>query len=213
MAFMKSDLLWLVVANILSFSQITTAQDLRDLARDQARRNPGVPLEQPAPPGDYRPKTIEELTKEADLVVLAKLSRLRSYLSASADRVLTDYSIVESRVIAGQLPVLTTQKPGTELPLTLTVFGGEINVDGVVVRGTDNNRDAISDSGQYVLFLRKSRQPGAGRYEIYYGGIFEVLHDKVKPLLKRAAVVFGGTIDASPEEFISRVEASSVQRR
>jgi hypothetical protein len=212
MSFSKFVVWFLMLITTFDVSQIAAAQNLRELARQHAQRNPGVPLEQPAPPGDYWPKTIEELTKEADVVLLAKLSGMRSYLSPTEDRVLTDYTIVEARVIAGRLPTLTSHTPGTVVPLILTVYGGEAIVDGVLIRGTDNDRDAISDGGQYLMFLRRSGHPDAGRYEIYYGAIFEILPETVRPLLKNAALVFKGTVNPRPQDFISQIQ-TSVQGR
>src|SRR5687767_10353831 len=91
----------LILVAIFGFSETAAAQNLRELAREQAIRNPGVPLVQPAPPGDYRPKAIEELAREAVVVLQAKLTRINSYLSSSEDRVLTDYSMLGPNVIAG----------------------------------------------------------------------------------------------------------------
>lgn len=146
-------------------------QNLRDLARQQAVRNPGVPLEQPAPPADYRPKTIEELTREADVVLVGQLVRLKSYLGPSEDRILTDYTVLGAKVLGGRLSRMTQPAPGAIPSLTVTVYGGEATVEGVLVRGTDTNRDPIKDGAQYVVFLKESRSAQAGRYEIYYGGI------------------------------------------
>jgi hypothetical protein len=182
-----------------------TAQSLRELAREQAHRNPGQPIEQPASPGDYAAKTIDNLARESDLVLQGNLSRVKSYLSSNEDRILTDYSISQAHVITGSVPVLPTQKPGSVAPLTLTVYGGEVVIDGVTIRGIDNDRAPIVDGARYVLFLRKARQSGAGRYEIYYGGIFDISDGKVTPLLRQASSVFQGTVDARPEELVERV--------
>jgi hypothetical protein len=48
--------------------------NLREMARERALRDPaswiGAP---PSPPGHYEPKTIEDLTRDADVVVRARL--------------------------------------------------------------------------------------------------------------------------------------------
>ena len=112
------------------------AQNLRELAREQAKRNPGEPLLQPASPAHYEPKTIEELTREASVVVQTTLVQTRSYLGSQADRVLTDYSMVTPKFLVGRAPVLTPSRPGMVPALILTTFGGEVVLDGVTVRGT-----------------------------------------------------------------------------
>ena len=51
------------------------------------------------------------------------------------DRVLTDYSIHVERVLAGSLPARQTQTPGTIVaPLVLTALGGDVTVNGVLIR-------------------------------------------------------------------------------
>src|SRR5262245_24531678 len=93
----------------------TRAQALRDAAREQARKSPGVPLFLTSSPGDYLPKTIEDLTKESEVIVQATLSHMKSYLSADNDRVLTDYDINVEHIFAGGLPTRTAKVPGTVL--------------------------------------------------------------------------------------------------
>jgi len=117
--------------------QSASAQNLREIAHEHARRGDGTPVEHVSSPGDYLPKTIDELTREADVVVRGRLVRGRSYFGPSEDRILTDYSIVEPRVIAGSMPMRSVSTPGVATPeLTLTVFGGEVTVEGVLIRGT-----------------------------------------------------------------------------
>ena len=187
-------------------------QKLRELAREQAMRDPTVVLHLPAAPGDYWPKAIEVVAREADVVLLAKLSRIDSYLNSNEDRILTDYGIREPNVIAGRLLPHTTQVAGPGAPPILTVFGGDTVVEGVRIRATDNNRADIKEGGEYLLFLRHARGGGAGRYEIYYGGVFEIVHGAVTPLLKRAGDVFKGTIDVRLENFITRIQSATAVR-
>jgi hypothetical protein len=190
----------------------TAAQNLRELAREQARQNPGVPLEQPSPPGDYWPKTIDELAREAEVILEARLSRVNSYLGSNEDRILTDYAISEATVIAGRLPVIATRTPGVAVPLIVTVYGGQANVDGVLVRAIDVNREAIKDDGRYLVFLRQSRSAGLGRYEIHYGCIFEIVGDQARPLLRRAEDVYKGTRNASLSDLRERVKRAVRER-
>lgn len=197
---------YLVLFAILCLGGAATAQDLREMARRHARTRPGVPMELPAPPGDYRPKSIEALTREADVVLRATLTRIGSYLSSKEDRVLTDYTITSPRVIAGRLPVLTTRTPGesTRSPV-LTVWGGEVRIEGVWVRGTDGHRDPIENDVEYLLFLRPARMSTPGHYEIDSGGIFEVTPDALRPLLKRGDQIFPEFVEAPPREILERV--------
>jgi hypothetical protein len=176
------------------------------MAREQSIRNPGVPLLIPQAPSDYLPKTIEALARESEVVLLGRMSKVESYLSASGDQVLTDFSILAPQVIAGRLNSLSVPRPGEGVPLILTVWGGEVVVDDVPVRGVKTDGEPIKDGAQYLLFLRQARQSGPGRYEIYYGGAFEIVHSEAKPLLRNADTIFKGTNDTRLTELTSRIQ-------
>jgi hypothetical protein len=91
----------------------------------------------------------------------------------------------------------------------LIVYGGEIVLEGVRVQGIDNNREAIKNGTQYLLFLKEGRGGRSGHYEIYYGGIFEVLNgQKVDPLLKAADRVFESAAGTSLKEMIARIQGA-----
>jgi len=197
---------WIALAFLMSSP--VGAQTLVERAREHARRYPGVPFDLPAAPAEFWPTTIEALTKKSEVVLVARLNRMNSYLNL--DRVLTDYSIREERVIAGSLPARMAQTPGAVVvALILTVWGGEVTVDGLRISGSDSNREPIKHGGQYLLFLMKSRRQEAGRYEIYYGGIFEVVADKVRPLFKQAENVFKGVGGTPVEDLIQQIENAS----
>ena len=135
-----------------------------------------------------------------------------SYLTSNEERILTDYSIQEAHVIAGRLPVLRVQIPGEVAPLILTVYGGEVTVDGLLIRNIDHNLGVIEDGRQYLLFLKPSRSSEAGRYEIYYGGVFEVLQDRVRPLLRGAENIFKGVGGLPIKDLIQQIEKAGQAR-
>ncbi len=210
----KTLLCLLVVGMTLGVSSPAIGQVLLELARAQAIRNPGLPVEIPSGPGEHEPKTVDQLTKEAVAVVQATLSRGASYVGGSSgDRVLTDYLLTAPTLIAGRLPVAVLPSPGTS-PI-LTVYGGEVVLEGVTVRCTDINRAAIKDGAQYLVFLRPSRAPGAAgthSYEIYYDGIFEVSRDQLKPLLKNADYVFPEFLHQRREDLVARIQKAAQPR-
>ena len=53
----------IAVGALVISPRVTAAQNLRELAIEQARKDPAVALEQTAAPSAYRHKTIDELTK------------------------------------------------------------------------------------------------------------------------------------------------------
>jgi hypothetical protein len=191
----------------MGLSAAASGQNLRVMAREHAVRNPGKIMELPAPPGDYLPKTFEELSRESDVVVQGTLVFVRSYLlNPSEDRVLSDYRLASPRVLAGAFDSVLSPTPGPGAPVRIVVYGGEIQLEGVRVRATDYNSAPIVQGQEYLLFLRHSRLKDPGLYEIYYGGIFEVSGTRLKPLLKRGDEVFEGSKNASLPEVIDRVQ-------
>jgi hypothetical protein len=198
----------LVVILVIATPSVNT-QNLRDLAREQARRNPGVTLNYPAPPEDFPKKTLEELTKEASVVVRATLSFKESYLSPREDTILTGYLMRDIEVIGGNLLDLMSQTPGSGVQLVLTVVGGDVRVEGLLIRGTDNNREAIMDDGQYLLFLKESQRSAPGRYVIYNGGIFEVAQNNFKPLVKHPEYVFTDITNGAVVDVIDRIQKAA----
>jgi hypothetical protein len=188
------------------------AQDLRELARGHAKRHPGEPMLQTASPAHYQPKTIEELTRAAEVVVQATLVQARSYVTPDADRVLTDYLIVTPKVLAGRSPVLTPSKAGTAPALILTTYGGEVVLEDVTVRGLGTNREPITSGAQYLLFLMPSRGGQAGQYEICYGGIFAIVGGSARALIRERNRVFKDAVDAPLQSLLDRIQAAAPVR-
>lgn len=211
MSFSREVTYLLVIVAVVVCPEMVGAQNLREMARQQAIRHPGVPLLIPQAPSDYSPKTIEELARESEVVLQGKVSRVGSY-PANDDRVLTDFRILEPQVIAGRLDSASAPRQGPGVPVILTVWGGEVVVEGVPIRGVETNGEAIKDGAQYLLFLRRARQSGPGRYEIHYGGVFEIVAGEAKPLIKNADTIFKGTNDTRLTELISRIQ-TAVQAR
>ncbi len=80
------------------------------------------------------------------------------------------------------------------------------------MRSIDTNRGPIEEGAEYVILLRLSRLPGPGRYEIFYGGIFEVSQGQVKSLLYRPDSAFEGPIGPRLEDLVARIQ-KAVQAR
>jgi len=119
------------------------------------------------------------MAREALLVVEASLWRGESFLAGSdEDRVITEYSIVVTNVLAGEPP----GKNKVSIPLTLTMHRGEVVVEGVVVRNIDTNFGEIVHGAEHLMFLRTSRPPVDGRYEVYNGGIFQIADGHARSL-------------------------------
>ena len=161
--------------------------------------------------------TIEELTAGAEWTVEARLSGARSHVAAAQYDVQTDYRIFPDRVIKGSILVKDV-RPSLPTHPILTVYGGQITIDGVKVLSIDHNMNDERHEGyylkegcRYLLFLR--RFPGRpDRYQLYNGGAFEITDQTVKPLLKGYAEKFKETVEQPYEQIVKRVQQAARNR-
>jgi hypothetical protein len=193
-------------------AEVAAVQRLREMARHHAITRPGTPMPIPAPPADYFPTTIEQVAREAQVILRARLSKTRSYLDSAGDRILTDYRILEPAIVAGHLSSTPSARPGTGPHPTLTVWGGEAVVEGVLVRASDGNREPIEEGKEYLLFLKGSEPLDAARYVVYYGGIFEISETTARPLLRSAETIFKGATDGTLTDLLTRIRAGRTSR-
>lgn len=183
-----------------STSGVATAQTIAE----SARARPGQPVVRGAHP-DLEPVSPERLAVEADLIVEADLVRTRTYLTPDEQYVFTDYRIIPTRVIAGQMSNTAT-KPGQPPDLTLTVKGGNLVVNGIEVQGIDYTLELPKDHGRYLLFLR--RFGTGGIYELVHGAIFEESGTGLRHLLKNKPNAYRDVTDAPRGALIERVQAA-----
>src|SRR3954469_15415538 len=189
-----------------------SAQTLRDRVREFGREHPNAVYRFPRAPVDFAgPQSIEGIARNADVVVQCKLAKGDTRLVAN-EVVVTDYAIAEPLLLAGRLPAQQTSQPGAPTtPMTLTVWGGKMVLEGVRVEALGGY--APKEGSTYVLFLRPARRSTLpNNYELYAEGIFEIDGDRVIPLFRDAINVFGGTIDRDVNAFMARIGAGSTQR-
>jgi hypothetical protein len=177
----------------------------QDSLRERARVSDGKPVGNGVLFEIFR-KSIEDLTNESDVVMVAMLSRGKSYLTPNEEHIHTDYMISDAQVIAGELPALTGA-PGAVIPFVFSMYGGEMIVEGVSVRSV-NHSFATPKDGRHLLFLKR-RGKDNGRYEVHHGGIFAIDAGTVKPLVSGADSVYPGVAGTSASSLVSRIEAAA----
>lgn len=82
---------------------------------------------------------------------------IKSYLGPNEDRILTDYRIILEQLTAGTLPLTTGKTTDRAQPLTLTVYGSDLTLEGVLLSAGNPNCDEIVEGRSYLLFLAHSR--------------------------------------------------------
>ena len=172
-------------------------QYLNELAKAHARSSPGEPLLVLGPVGDAQPKTIPQLTREAEVVFQGRVYLLKTYVGSDGRRVLSDYAI-------------RARAHDFSKPLVLTALGGELTIDGVRVIATPAAERTLVDGGEYILFLMPSRG-GGDRYEVYGSGAFEVQGGKIKPLHVQGEALFSDAFNAPLETVLSRIQRARLQ--
>jgi hypothetical protein len=184
----------LIMLGALTGSAEPAQEDLRARVKAHAQKFPGEPLsmvrvdETPA-------KTVAELTREAEVVFHARLFKLKTYVWKNGETILTDYAIREQQLLAARSDRAIIRATDASKPLILTVWGGEVTVDGVKVRATDIDSEPVVNGEEYVLFLMLSRAY-ADQYEPYNSGIFAVRDGKVRPTHKRSQYLFKDAVGA-----------------
>jgi len=157
------------------------AQTISDRIYDPLRKQ-GEPVVIVGVLGEPTPLSIDELTKQSDLVLETKLARIQTYVNAADTAVLTDFEMLPTTMFVGSLPPLGRR-------LVLTCYGGEIVKDGVTVRAENHDRGELKENVTYLLFLKRfGSEPDV--YQIYNAGAFERSNDAAKPLARDGAYTF-----------------------
>jgi hypothetical protein len=81
---------------------------------------------------DLKPVSLADLVAGADLIVHGKLVRKGSYMAESKKEIYTDYALNAERVIVERGGSVTAKLQG--LSVIVTLYGGELVVDGTLVK-------------------------------------------------------------------------------
>ena len=154
---------------------------------------------------DVQPTTLHDLVTGADLVLDATVAELSTYLSSNQESLLTDFQVFPARVLVGNIS--TEPKPDASSPAILTMYGGELTVDGIKVTDIDHALRKLETGHRYLLFVK--RFGPAGHFSLYKAAAFEVGdHQALKSLLTRDEEhVFGEIIGTPFDEAVSKIEA------
>ena len=120
--------------------------------------------------------------------------------------ILSDYAVHAERVLAGD-PQVTQRVPGASVAPTLTVYGGELTVDGMTVSAVDHNLNLPASGQTYLMFLKRFG-PDAGRYQTVRGALFAVEpNERLSSLLKRAdmAIPYKDIVSRSLSEAVIEI--------
>lgn len=141
---------------------------------EHVAQNHGRPVSIPVV-RDLVPIPLDKLADDADLIVVGRLVRAKSYMTSDQTDVYTDYDLHSDRVIVDRGAVIATAStPGRIPPLSVTVFGGELSVNGTPVRVSDTSLKQWREGARLLMFLSKTKEPN--RFRLYGGsaGLFEI---------------------------------------
>lgn len=100
------------------------------------------------------PASLPELTASSDVIVEASVLSQRSFLDSDGSRIWTDYRLQLTRALR------VRDALGVEATLTVRRRGGILTSGGRSIVSTENEFLPFQLGEQYVLFLRKTSQPG-----------------------------------------------------
>ena len=158
---------------------------------------------------DYSPKSIEELTAESDVVLLATLTRGQSHLTPNEEHVVTDYLVSDNQVLGGALPAVLGPVGATPA-IVIAMYGGEIVLEGKTARSMNYNMDLLPN-GRYVVFLKRDGTD-VGRYKIYHGAVFAIGDGQVRSMLRQSEDTFGGIHRMPASALVERVQRAVTAR-
>jgi hypothetical protein len=199
----------LIMLGAVTGSAEPAQEALREMVRAHVQKFPGKPLTI-GQVVDPQAKTVAELTREAKVVFHARLFKVKSYVWKNGETILTDYAIREQQLLAARSDTAIIRATDISKPLIVTVWGGEVTVDGVKVRATTLNEDTIVEGGEYVLFLKPSRAY-ADQYEPYNAGIFAIRDGKVRPTRKDSEYLFKDAFDAPVATLLSTISKARLR--
>lgn len=159
---------------------------------------------------DVQPATLRELTESAELVLEATVSKLKSYLTPDEENILTDYQIVPVRVFVSRVPA-GRGAPGPAVPLVLTMYGGDLTIDGTRVSVVDHAVKRLQAGRRYLLFLQ--RFGSQGHFQLQGGGAFEIDSQELKTILARDENIYREFVETPFNEVVNRINAAASGRR
>jgi hypothetical protein len=169
-----------------------------------ARAKPASPVVRGAL-RDVTPASFDELMKGAELVVEAKLQLVGSFLNKNEDYIYTDYKILPIRIFSSAPSVSNKATPGPGAPLILSVYGGELTIDGVTVKAVDYNVAMPRNGASFLLFLR----PYGEKYQYYRGAAFEIDQGQLKPLLKQPYDGYKDISASTLDQVVLKIQAAA----
>jgi hypothetical protein len=124
---------------------------------------------------DLEPVALADLAAGADLIVHGRLIRQRSYLTDAKTDVYTDYEVKPERVIVDRAGPSTLKSPGPTAPIIVTIYGGELVVDGTQVRFEDKSLAKSNLNSDLLMFLKRLKGE-TNKFEPYGGsaGLFQI---------------------------------------
>ena len=154
---------------------------------------------------------IDDLAKQAVLVVEARVTWMKTYINQADTAILSDFGVVPMRVMAGHPPPAASNRPGVPTPFVVTTYGGEVVKNGVTVRAVSHSIEQLRSNGIYLLFLKPFGKE-AGHFNIVNAAAFEITDDRIRPLARDGHHLFREFVDLPREDISRRVSAAARNR-
>lgn len=152
------------------------------------------------------PKSLDELAREADLVVQGVVNPTTTHLSPKGTEIYTDYIVTLKRVLFSASGMPQHRATPGFVSVQFTQYGGTMVFDGVRVDCFDEHLPLLEAGFEAVLFLK--RHAGADVYDLVGEiGAFGVRDGRLEGLVKPASV-FKSMEGTSVSELATQIAAS-----
>jgi len=134
--------------------------------------------------GGYPTRDVTALAREADLVVEGVIDRTMTRLSRDEQSVETVLDVTVGRVLLHNRKAIPVPTEGIKW-LKVVQVGGDIELDGILVKVRDSDLSPFEAGRRLVLFLSRDRDEPEGTFRILDGpsGVFAVRDRQVFSLL------------------------------
>lgn len=176
------------------FREVTGGKKLRDLVTERGDVEVIVPVGDVQTPRSVNlSKYLQNISCEADLVVIGTVKNKASQLIEEGTFVFTDYEVTATEILKNN-PVVPIEPNNS---ITLTRSGGAVRLNNHIVRAIDYRNEPLEVGNRYLLFLRFVSETGAYRplgssvkedsFQLSDGGLTQVSEKPLPFKLRRVS--------------------------
>jgi hypothetical protein len=118
--------------------------------------------------------SFDDLARHAEVIAIGQFANGKGWLTPDKRDIYTDYEFVPAQVVLDRLSGRSAKTPGQLAPMTVTLHGGEVIINGVTAKIVDGNLQPWTEGARLLLFLVRGHKRNS--FSVYgsFAGMFEV---------------------------------------